>query len=101
MNYRRGAQDIVDVFACVCIACGRKPSVSALENPCCDELDIRAYCHGSNERLAVDLNLFAADLESEGNRIRRWCENLFAFDAFPDMRELLAYNRGRLPEARK
>ena len=78
-----------------CPACGDLPVISEHREAFDRSVKLTANCHGSTERLTVsEAAIRSGDVVSP---IGRWMTGLFKSDAIPDVKELLAYNRGRLP----
>ena len=81
----------------VCPACGSRPEITGRDLPERDAFELVARCHGSTERLVIDRVVALQSMRACADAIWPWASNLFKLDALPDVRELLHYNRGTLP----
>lgn len=91
---------LIDSFRRPCQACGRQPMISVADEEFASCVRVDAYCHGSYSIFQVG-DFGPSHREASADELVRWLRNLFALDASPDMREVLAYNRGALPERRR
>lgn len=101
MNPATVLRQVADAGYGKCQACGDSPLVSEWHSTATLEHTLTARCHGSTETLTLDVGVLRFDPDGLLGRIYAWMRDLFRLDAFPDMMELLAYNRGRLPKPRK
>lgn len=81
-----------------CRACGKRLNVRLSPTPD-GVLIVRFACHGSYQAFTMDDELLS-DVQLV-DAVMRFADRAFAEEArSPDLRELIAYNRGALPEAR-
>jgi len=81
-----------------CKACGGSPLVSDEQADGDMAWRLRAFCHGSTERLEVSMESFRYDQDKVADLVVAFVRDLFKLDRLPDVMELLHYNRGTLPK---
>jgi len=89
-------QTIESAFG-LCPACGRRPEISGRDLFEYDAYELVARCHGSTERLTIERTFSLQSMDACARAVWPWATSLFKLDAMPDVRELLHYNRGTLP----
>lgn len=73
-----------------CVACERAPERIKVTVDVTEGVTVGVRCHGSVDRFHL------TEEEVDDGQIGKaidWAKNLFPLDGFPDMRELLKYNR--------
>lgn len=83
-----------------CPACGKRPEIFNDGGDWYDRhIRLTALCHGSTSYFVSELDRAIVGPQRIVAELAAWMRGLFVLDAFPDMLELLAYNRGALPGA--
>jgi hypothetical protein len=94
-----------DAVSGMCSVCGIPVPLPAREHPATSEVTFFARCHGSACSFTVDEVTMRSrksliDALFSNKKFAAWAMDLFPHENMPDIRELMAYNRGTTPAKR-